>query len=104
MDLTKTVADLIVEQPTRDRPLAKHRKVYRFRMEPTTIQVHHLSRMAGARRWVWNWALRCWKDSYVTTGESICLKQLSAELTALKKQPETAWLVGVSTSRPILQR
>jgi putative transposase len=77
--------------------LAKLRKVYRFRMEPTTTQEHHLSRMAGARRWVWNWALRRWKDAYATTGKSITLKQLSAELTALKKQPETAWLNEVDS-------
>jgi putative transposase len=48
--------------------------------------------MAGARRWVWNWALRRWKDHYAATGQSISLKQLSAELTALKAQAETAWL------------
>jgi putative transposase len=48
--------------------------------------------MAGARRFVWNWALRRWKDHYAATGKSISLKQLSAELTALKQQPETAWL------------
>jgi putative transposase len=77
--------------------LAKQRKIYRFRMEPTSTQAHLLSRMAGARRWVWNWALRRWKDSYATTGKSITLKQLSAELTALKKQPETAWLNEVDS-------
>jgi putative transposase len=74
-----------------------HRKVYRFRMEPTTTEAHHLSRMAGACRWVWNWALRRWKDAYATTGKSITLKQLSAELTALKKQSKTAWLTEVDS-------
>jgi putative transposase len=48
--------------------------------------------MAGARRWVWNWALRRWKDRYKTTGKSIGLRRLSAELTALKQEVETAWL------------
>jgi putative transposase len=48
--------------------------------------------MAGARRFIWNWALRRWKDHCTTTGKSISLKQLSAELTALKAKPETAWL------------
>ena len=48
--------------------------------------------MAGARRWVWNWALARWKETFETTGKSISLKQLSAELTALKEKPETAWL------------
>ncbi|MBV8127819.1 MAG: transposase [Planctomycetaceae bacterium] len=73
--------------------MAKHRKVYRFRMKPTTAQGHALNRMAGARRFIWNWALRRWKDHYAVTGKSIPLAQLSSELTALiKKQPETAWL------------
>ena len=68
------------------------RKVYRFRMRPTKEQGHALNRMAGACRWVWNWALRRWKEHYASTGKSIPLAQLSAELTALKQQPETAWL------------
>ncbi len=72
--------------------MAKHRKVYRFRMRPTKDQGHALNRMAGACRWVWNWALRRWKEHYAATGKSIPLPQLSAELTALKQQPETAWL------------
>jgi putative transposase len=77
--------------------VATQRKVYRFRMEPTPTQAHGLNRMAGARRWVWNWALRRWKDHYTATGKSIGLEQLSAGLTALKKQPETAWLSAVDS-------
>jgi putative transposase len=61
-------------------------------MRPTKAQESILNRMAGARRFVWNWALGRWKDHYAVTGKSISLKQLSAELTALKQQPETAWL------------
>lgn len=51
-----------------------------------------MNRMAGARRFVWNWALARWKETYAATGKSISLKVLSAELTALKGKPETAWL------------
>ena len=51
-----------------------------------------MNRLAGARRWVWNWALARWKETFETTGKSISLKQLSTELTALKQMPETAWL------------
>lgn len=61
-------------------------------MRPTKDQEPILNRLAGARRWVWNWALRRWKDYYEVNGKSIGLKQLSTELTALKQQPETAWL------------
>jgi putative transposase len=72
--------------------LSTHRKAYRFRMRPTRAQEPILNRMAGARRWVWNWALRRWKGHYQATGKSIPLKTLSDELTRLKCQPETAWL------------
>jgi putative transposase len=72
--------------------VATHHKVYRFRMRPNAVQERALNRMAGARRFVWNWALRRWKDHYAATGKSIPLAQLSAELTALKQQPATAWL------------
>ena len=61
-------------------------------MRPTRAQEPILNRLAGARRWVWNWALRRWKDYYEANGKSIGLKQLSTELTAIKQQPETAWL------------
>lgn len=72
--------------------MAKHHKVYRFRMRPKAEQGHALNRMAGARRFVWNWALARWKETYAATVKSISLKQLSAELTALKAEPGTAWL------------
>jgi putative transposase len=61
-------------------------------MRPKTDQGHALNRMAGARRFVWNWALARWKEHHASTGRSISLKPLSAELTALKAQPGTAWL------------
>lgn len=72
--------------------MSTHRKVYRFRMRPTQSQECVLNRLAGARRWVWNWALRRWRDHHETTGKSIPMSMLSAELTALKALPETAWL------------
>ena len=77
--------------------MAKHRKAYRFRMEPTADQGRALGRQAGARRFIWNWGLARWKDHYAATGQSISLKQLSAELTALKQQPATAWLQEVDS-------
>ena len=61
-------------------------------MRPKKDQARALNRMAGARRFVWNWALARWKETYAATGQSISLAQLSAELTALKGKPETAWL------------
>ena len=51
-------------------------------MKPNTAQEYALNRMAGARRFVWNWALARWTVLYAATGKSIALKQLSDGLTA----------------------
>src|SRR5215470_15443022 len=67
-------------------------RCYRFCMRPTCEQERSLLRLAGARRFVWNWALARRKAYYTEHGTSIPAAQLSRELTALKGQPETAWL------------
>ena len=53
--------------------------------------------MAGARRFIWNWGLAAVEGPLPGHGKSISLEQLSAELTALKQQPETAWLNEVDS-------
>jgi putative transposase len=68
------------------------RKVLRFRMDPDPAQREALARMAGARRFVWNWALNQRKAYYVATGKGLPAAELSRRLTALKRQPEFAWL------------
>ena len=70
----------------------KLRKAYRFRMRPTKTQEVGLYRMAGARRFVYNWALSWRKGYYAEHGKGISARELSSELTALKSQPETLWL------------
>jgi putative transposase len=66
--------------------------VYRFRLEPTPDQEEKLRQFAGARRFIWNWALQQRREYHRQTGKSLPAKELSARLTALKDQPETAWL------------
>ena len=72
--------------------MAIHHKVLRFRMIPTRVQAHLLCRQAGARRWVWNWALEQRTIHYKIYGKTIPKKQLSSDLTALKNNPDMAWL------------
>jgi len=67
-------------------------RVYRFRLEPTSEQEEVFRRSAGARRWVWNWALHQKRTHYQATGKGLSEKELSARLTALKGESETAWL------------
>lgn len=72
--------------------MAVQSKVYRFRLKPTADQVAALNRLAGARRWVWNWALARKREHYQATGKTLTFKALCLELTAIKSQPATAWL------------
>src|SRR5919204_590470 len=67
-------------------------RVYRFRLEPTAEQEQRLRQFAGARRFIWNWALQQRREHHRRTGKSLPARELSAHLTALKDQPETAWL------------
>jgi putative transposase len=61
-------------------------------MQPNVAQGQALMRLAGARRFVWNWALDRRKTYFAEHGASIPAALLSVELTALKSQPATAWL------------
>jgi putative transposase len=54
----------------------KLRKVYRFRMRPTKAQEAALYRMAGARRFVYNWALERRKSYYAEHGKGISARVL----------------------------
>lgn len=73
------------------------RKVYRFQMRPTAEQELALFQMAGARRWVFNWALDKRSSYYKEHSKGISAKDLSNELTALKKRADTAWLKSVDS-------
>src|SRR5215813_11944891 len=72
-------------------------KVYRFRIEPTDSQEAALSRFAGARRFIFNWALQRRKETYQQTGKSIPWSKLSVELTALKGKPGFEWLKEIDS-------
>jgi putative transposase len=65
---------------------------YRYRLDPTAEQEAQLRRFAGARRFVWNWALNRKRQHYRETSKTLSYNALAAELTRLKQQPATAWL------------
>src|SRR5215207_6716264 len=65
---------------------------YRYRLDPTAEQEIMLGRFAGARRFVWNWALNRKREHFRETGTSLGFTALCADLTILKQQPATAWL------------
>jgi putative transposase len=66
-------------------------------MRPTKVQEQALNRMAGCRRYVWNWGSARRKAHYEATGKTLPIGVLSAELTTLKQQPVTAWLADVDS-------
>jgi putative transposase len=75
----------------------KQKRAYRYRFYPTPEQATVLARTFGCARYVYNWALRLRTDAYYEQHERLGYHEASASLTALKQQPETAWLNEVSS-------
>ncbi len=75
----------MTDVPTLDR-------AYRVRLSPKPAQARVLSRLFGARRWVWNWALREKDAAWRADGTKLSGIDLSRRYTALRQAPETAWL------------
>lgn len=67
-------------------------RAYRFRLEPNSLQEQGLYRLAGSRRFVYNWGLDLRKNYYATMGTTPPSEEISRLLTHLKERPETAWL------------
>lgn len=76
--------------------MATYQKTYRYLLLPTKQQDTLLHQYAGARRWVWNWALARRKQHFQQTSTSLGVTALCAELTVLKRQPTTAWLRAIN--------
>jgi putative transposase len=77
-----------------------HRRAFCYRCYPTPEQAAILARTFGCARFVYNWALRLRTDAYYERRERISYADTSAALTALKREPETAWLNEVSSVPP----
>jgi len=65
---------------------------YRYRLNPTAEQEVKLNQCAGARRFVWNWALNRKREHFQHTGKTLGFSALCVELTLVKQQGATAWL------------
>src|SRR5262249_43833684 len=75
----------------------KRKRAYRYRCYPTPAQAAILARTFGCARYVYNWALRLRTDAYYKRQVRVAYHEASAALSALKQQPETAWLDEVSS-------
>jgi putative transposase len=69
---------------------------YRYRFYPTPEQAVLLTRTFGCTRFVYNWALRLRTDAWYQRQQRVTYVQTSAALTALKQDPDRAWLNEVS--------
>ena len=77
--------------------MATLHKTFRFQMRPTRAQEEKLYRMAGAKRFVYNWGLARRQEHYKETGKGLTYFQQTKELTELKKQPDTLWLKDMNS-------
>ena len=73
------------------------KRAYKYRFYPTPDQVELLAQTFGCVRFVYNSILRWRTDAWYERQEKIGYTQASARLTALKKEPESAWLNDVSS-------
>lgn len=78
------------------------KRAYKFRFYPTPEQEMILAKTFGCARFVYNYMLQLRTDAWTQRQERIGYNETSAALTALKKQPEYAWLNEVS-SVPVQQ-
>lgn len=75
-------------------------KSYKVRIYPNKIQEEKLIKIIGACRWIWNHYLEEKTKEYMETGRNITYKEMSADLTHLRKQTE--WLQEIQ-HRPLQQ-
>ncbi len=75
----------------------KQKRAYQYRWYPTAEQQQILARTFGCARFVYNWALRLRTDAYYQHQQRFSYSDTSACLTALKHQPEYAWLHDVAS-------
>src|SRR5690348_11917447 len=72
-------------------------RCYKFRLRPAPEQEQVFRQWAGCRRLVWNHFLQRRQDHYRETGKSLSYAALSKELTALKQQPDSAFLADCNS-------
>jgi putative transposase len=72
------------------------RTAYRCRAYPDAMQQAMLNRTFGCVRVVWNTILAARRERYATERAGTSYGQASAELTAMKHDPQRAWLNEVS--------
>ncbi|MDX8047474.1 IS200/IS605 family element RNA-guided endonuclease TnpB [Gracilibacillus sp. S3-1-1] len=71
------------------------KKAHKFRIYPTKEQKRQLAKTIGCSRFVFNYFLAKWNDTYKETGKGLTYNACSAQLPPLKKQ--LSWLKEVDS-------
>ena len=74
-----------------------HHKAYRFRIYPTKEQKVLISKTIGCSRFIFNFFLNHWNNTYQETGKGLSYNTCSAMLPGMKKTDETKWLKEVDS-------
>ena len=82
----------MMEGKTSENHPATIERAYRMRVDPNRAQARQLAQIAGATRFVWNWALSQRTDAYRMEGAKLDWVALSRAFTALRAAAATAWL------------
>lgn len=72
------------------------KRAYKFRFYPTLEQKTILARTFGSARFAYNYMLKARTDAWFSEQRKVGYHETSGMLTALKKDPEYAWLNEVS--------
>lgn len=90
--MRRVASTLVSEMSEATPPTETIERAYRVRLYPKPDQAHVLSRLFGARRFVWNWAIRRKREAWHADGTRLSGVDLSREFTELRKTGDTAWL------------
>ena len=71
-------------------------KTLKVKLKPNNKQQTKMFQFAGAKRFVYNWALAKEQQNYKNCGKFISDYELRKEFTQLKKQDEYKWLYSIS--------
>lgn len=71
-------------------------RAYKYRIYPTTEQVHLLEQTFGCVRFIYNYILKWRTDAFYMEQKKVNYNSTSSKLTEIKKESELSWLNDVS--------
>ena len=72
-------------------------KAYKFRIYPNPEQELLITKTIGCSRYIYNYFLSLWNDTYAKTGKGLSYNACSAMLPQMKRNAKTTWLSEVDS-------